>query len=114
MGRKETRPHWSAQRTKDARVEQHLSQPAADHLETEPQYGHSREGAHKDEPSRLLTVSGGIGADELRSPQFLLNTGFREREQRLGGRGHGIRLPRERATSPATDAPNSSAKAASC
>ncbi len=66
IGREETRPYWSAKRTKDARVEQHLSQAAAHQVEPEPQYGHSREDAHKDEPSRLLTVSGGIGAKELR------------------------------------------------
>ena len=59
--RDETRPYWSAKRTKNAPVKHHLSQGTAGDPETEPQYDQSRDGAYTDEPTGLPTVSGGSG-----------------------------------------------------
>src|SRR5947199_10498556 len=72
-------PHRSAESTKQAHVEQHLSQVDVGYVKAQPHYGHPYHvvaDADKDETNGLPTVRCGTGGNRARSLELVLHARF--------------------------------------
>lgn len=89
--REEDGPHRSAESTKQAHVEQHLSQVDVGYVKAQPHYGHPYHvvaDADKDETNGLPTVHCGTGGNRRGSLELVLHTRFWECEQRRDAAHH--------------------------